>query len=69
MNDSSEDLAVRAAKERLNLRASIDELKSRVTETLDVERQVGRHALPISAVAAFAAATLGYGLAGLFTRQ
>jgi hypothetical protein len=47
----------------------MDELKGRVSENLDLERQISQHALPLAAVAAFAAATLGYGVAGLFTRR
>jgi hypothetical protein len=69
MSESSEALALKAARERQGLQASIDELKSRVTETLDIEQHVSHHVLGIAGLAALAAATIGYGVAGIFSRR
>jgi hypothetical protein len=66
---SIDDLALRAAQTRRSLQASMDELKDRVTETLDVERHLSQNALLISAVAGLMAATIGYGFAGFFWRR
>ena len=69
MSESSEDLALKAASERQTLQVSIDELKRGVHQTLDVEQHLRRHALGIAGVAALAAATIGYGVAGIFSRR
>jgi len=66
---ATQDLEQRAAHTRRELHASFDELKGRVIESLDVERQLTRHALSISAVAALTAAAVGYGFAGFFPRR
>jgi hypothetical protein len=62
------DLELRAAEERRRLQVSLDELKERVRETLDLEQNVRHHPLLISGIAAVTAATIGYKFAGLFSR-
>ena len=66
---SSDELQARAANERRILRASAEELKSRVSETLDIELQVRQKVGLISGIAGIFAAALGYGVAGVFTRR
>ena len=65
----SSDLELRAADERRRLHSSVVELKSRVRETLDVKRNVRKHVLLGSGLAALLSVVLGYGFAGVFTRR
>lgn len=61
-------LEVRAADERRRLQSSVDELRSRVKERLDLKR-MARQYLPVaSAVAALLGLGVGYSVAGIFTR-
>ena len=62
-------LEVRAADERRRLQSSVDELRSRVKERLDLKR-MARQYLPVaSAVAALLGLGVGYSVAGIFTRR
>jgi hypothetical protein len=61
------DLELRAADERRRLQNSLEELKGRVHQTLDVRQNLRRNVLLISGVTAAAALTLGYGIAGIFS--
>ena len=61
-------LEVRAAEERRRLQSSVDELRSRVNERLDVKRIVRRYLPGASAVAALLGLGVGYSVAGIFTR-
>jgi hypothetical protein len=63
------DLESQATEERRRLQASLEDLKQRVHATFDLERYLSRHGLWFSGIAALSAATLGYGLAGLFSRR
>jgi tetrahydromethanopterin S-methyltransferase subunit F len=63
------ELELRAAEQRKRLHSSVEELKQRVQEKLDVKRNVRRHlGLAAGAVSALGLA-LGYGVAGIFTRH
>jgi len=62
------DLELRAAEERRRLHSSVEELRERVREKLDIKKNARQHVVAGSAVAAIAALLLGYGFAGMFTR-
>lgn len=62
-------LEVRAADERLRLQSSVDELRSRLKERLDVKRIARRYLPGASAVAALLGLGVGYSVAGIFTRR
>jgi hypothetical protein len=60
---------LRAAEQRKRLHSSVEELKQRVQEKLDVKRNVRRHlGLAAGAVSVLGLA-LGYGVAGIFARH
>jgi hypothetical protein len=69
MNLLTSDLEIKAAEDRRRLQASLEQLKERVQETVDVDGQIRRKVLPISGIAGLTAAILGYGLAGIFSRR
>jgi hypothetical protein len=70
MNNESEDvLEVRAADQRVRLRGSVVELKSRVREKLDVKRAACAHLGAASGLTAAIAFVLGYSVAGMFLRR
>jgi hypothetical protein len=62
------DLELRAADERRRLHSSVSELKDRVRERMDVERNVREHVVASSAAAAVVSMILGYAVAGIFTK-
>ena len=63
------ELELRAADQRRRLHSSVDELKDHVRDSLDVKKNVREHVLLASGIAAALAATLGYGIAGIFTSR
>lgn len=63
------ELELRAADERKRLHNTLEELKERMHETLDVKSKVRHHPWLFSGVAGLIAAGAGYSLAGLFTRR
>jgi hypothetical protein len=63
------DLEARAAEQRLRLHTSVNELKGRVLQTLDVKSNVRDNIGLVSGVAAIVGLTLGYNFAGIFTRR
>jgi hypothetical protein len=65
----TEVLEQRAADQRRQLHNSVQELRLVVREQADVKRHVRRHYAPLAGVAAVVGLTLGYGFAGIFTRD
>jgi hypothetical protein len=65
----SDDLELRAADQRRQLQISINELRGRVREKLDVKRNIRHHVLIASGFAALISLVLGYGAAGMFLRR
>jgi hypothetical protein len=69
----AETLEQRADEQRRMLHNDVQHLRSavrsEVRERTDVKRVVRRHFAPVTAVAALAALSLGYGLVGIFTRD
>lgn len=72
-NLPTEMLEQRAAEQRRRLHNSVSELRSSVTEAvrekLDVRRYLHRYMGPATAAAAIVGLLLGYGTAGMFTRD
>lgn len=69
----AEILEQRAAEQRRRLHNSVAELRTtvrqRVRERLDFKRQAREHLWPATAAVSLVALTLGYGVAGMFTRE
>ena len=68
-----EILEKRAAEQRRALHNDVQQLRSavkhEVRERTDVKRNVSRHFTPIAGATAVIALSVGYGLAGVFTRR
>jgi hypothetical protein len=60
------DLEIKAARERERLHSSVLELRSRVRESLDMERQMRENLRLICSVAALVGLASGYAVAGGF---
>lgn len=65
----SYDLELRAADERRRLHRVVAELRSRVQEDLDINKQTREHLGAASAIAAVLGLALGYSVTGLFVRH
>lgn len=69
----SEVLEQRAVEQRRRLHNSVSELRSSVTEVvrekLDVKRYLVQYLAPATAATALLGLLLGYGTAGIFTRD
>ena len=69
----TEILEARAAEQRRVLHNDVQQLRSvvesEVRERIDMKRNVRRYFGPIAGVTALVALSLGYGLAGIFTRD
>jgi hypothetical protein len=63
------DLELRAQDQRRRLQISLNELRDRMKDTLDVKRTVQRHVLAASGIAGALSLILGYGIAGFWTRN
>jgi hypothetical protein len=63
------ELELRAAEQRKRLHESVEELKSRVRENLDLKKAARAHIAPVSAGAALVSFVVGYAVAGIFTRH
>jgi hypothetical protein len=63
----SYDLEVTAADQRHRLHASVEELRSQLRETLDVQKQAREHVGMVCALAALVGVTAGYAFTGIFT--
>jgi hypothetical protein len=61
-------LELRALEERDQLHHSVENLKTKVHETLDPARNVRKHFLGVSVVAAVISFVSGYSFGGIFTR-
>jgi hypothetical protein len=65
----SDDLELRAAAQRRQLQVSLNELRGRIREKLDVKKGIRHHVLLASGFAAAISVVLGYGAAGMFLRR
>ncbi len=65
----TETLNDQAAEQRLQLTASLDRLRERVRETLDLERPLRSRIFLISGITAVVALSMGFGLAGIFSGE
>jgi len=65
----TEMLELRAAEERRRLHNSVTELRSQVREKLDPKKAARRYLLPATAAVSLVGLVMGYGLAGIFTRE
>ena len=63
----SHDLEAKAAADRQRLHSSVEELRSRLRETLDVQKNTRKHLGLACAVAALVGVTAGYSFTGIFT--
>jgi hypothetical protein len=63
----TETLKDQATEQRMQLKASLDELRARVRETLDVERSLRSRIFLISGITALVAFSTGFGLTGIFS--
>jgi hypothetical protein len=63
------ELELKAAEQRKRLHESVEALKSRVRENLDLKKSARAHIVPVSAGAALVSFVLGYAVAGIFTRH
>ena len=63
------ELELRAAEQRKRLHNSVEELKSKVRDKLDVKKNARQHLGAAAGVASVAGLALGYGVAGIFTRH
>lgn len=60
------DLEQKAADDRQRLHNSMEELRLRVRETLDIKKNTREHLAPVCAVAALLGLALGYSATGIF---
>lgn len=65
----SYDLELKAAEERKQLHASVDELRFRLRENLDVKRNVRNHLFGLCSLAAIFGLAAGYGITGIFVHK
>jgi hypothetical protein len=65
----TEMLELRAAEERRRLHNSVTELRSQVREKLDPKKAARRYLLPATAAVTLVGLVMGYGVAGIFTRD
>lgn len=63
----SRDLEAKAADDRRRLHTSVEELRSHLRDTLDVNKNTREHLGLACAVAALAGVTAGYAFTGIFT--
>ena len=63
----SYDLEATAADQRQRLHTSVEELRSHLRETLDVQKQAREHMGMACALAALVGVTAGYAFTGIFT--
>jgi hypothetical protein len=59
-------LEMRAAEQRRGLHRSVEELRGRLQEEMDIKHQARKHLLPAAGVLAVVGLTIGYTLAGIF---
>ena len=65
----TDDLELRAADQRRQLQISINELRGRIQEKLNVKKGIRHHVLLASGFAAAISLVLGYGVSGIFLRR
>ncbi len=64
-----EILEERAANQRRQIHNRVTELRTAVAERLDVKRAAREYLWPAAGVAGLLALAVGYGIAGIFTRD
>ncbi len=64
-----EILEERAAQQRRQLHNRVIELRTTLADRLDVKKNAREYLWPAAGVAALLALSLGYGIAGIFTRD
>lgn len=70
MNElSTYDLEKKAAEERERLQSSVAELRSRLSNTLDVRKNMQAHLGLACGIATALGLTLGYSVTGIFVRN
>ena len=63
------ELELRAAEQRTRLHSSVEELRQRMREKLDVKRNLRQHIGLAAGAVSVVGLALGYGVAGIFTRH
>jgi len=62
-------LEKRAAEQRRQIHNSVVELRQSVKEKLDIKRNLREHLWPTAAAVGILGLMLGYGIAGIFTKD
>ena len=65
----SQDLELKAAEERRQLHFTAVELRSRLQESLDIDKRAREHLGMLTAAAALMGLAVGYSLTGIFVRS
>ena len=65
----SYDLELKAADERRRLHASVEELRSRLRDKVDVQKNAREHLATACGVAVLLGLTVGYSVTGMFTHH
>ena len=65
----SYDLELRAAEERQQLHDSVEALRSRLRDRMDLKNNLRKNLLAVCGVAALFALAAGYGVTGIFVHK
>ena len=69
MNESTQRLETKAAEDRQRLHSSVAQLRSTLSEAVDLKRNTRQHLGAACGIAALLGMTMGYSFAGIFTGE